>query len=138
MSNTHTNTQPTTRNKKATVSNTPTETNAGKTATKKTSAARSASAKAVTEASVPSAHPVGFVSFVGSGPGDPDLLTVRAVELLRTAEVVITDGQDKLQEGSKVEVRQAGAGQPSAGQPGATNPNGLAAPPPAARGRRGR
>ena len=57
---------------------------------------------------------------------------------LAPAEVVITDGQDKLQEGSKVEVRQAGAGQPSAGQPGATNPNGLAAPPPAARGRRGR
>jgi uroporphyrinogen III methyltransferase / synthase len=94
MSTTHTNTQPTTRNKKATVSNTPTETNAGKTATKKTSAARSASAKAVTEASVPSAHPLGFVSFVGSGPGDPDLLTVRAVELLRAAEVVITEAPE--------------------------------------------
>jgi uroporphyrinogen III methyltransferase/synthase len=94
MSTTHTNTQPTTRNKKATVSSTPTETNAGKTATKKTSAARSASAKALTEASVPSAHPLGFVSFVGSGPGDPDLLTVRAVELLRAAEVVITEAPE--------------------------------------------
>jgi len=33
----------------------------------------------------------GWVSFVGSGPGDPDLLTVRAAELLREAEVVITE-----------------------------------------------
>jgi uroporphyrinogen III methyltransferase/synthase len=33
----------------------------------------------------------GWVSFVGSGPGDPDLLTVRATELLREAEVVITE-----------------------------------------------
>ena len=33
----------------------------------------------------------GWVSFVGSGPGDPDLLTVRAVELLRDAEVIVTE-----------------------------------------------
>ncbi|MCW2781124.1 MAG: bifunctional uroporphyrinogen-III C-methyltransferase/uroporphyrinogen-III synthase [Marmoricola sp.] len=32
-----------------------------------------------------------WVSFVGSGPGDPNLLTVRAVELLREADVVITE-----------------------------------------------
>lgn len=35
--------------------------------------------------------PTGWVSFVGGGPGDPGLLTVRAVELLRSAEVVITE-----------------------------------------------
>lgn len=33
----------------------------------------------------------GFVSFVSSGPGDPDLLTVKAVQRLATAEVVLFD-----------------------------------------------
>ncbi len=36
----------------------------------------------------------GWVSFVGSGPGDPGLLTVRAVELLGDAEVVITEAPE--------------------------------------------
>ena len=35
-----------------------------------------------------------WVSFVGSGPGDPGLLTLRAVELLREAEIVITEVPD--------------------------------------------
>ena len=33
----------------------------------------------------------GFVSFVGSGPGDPALLTLKAVECLKTAQVVLFD-----------------------------------------------
>jgi len=37
----------------------------------------------------------GQVSFVGTGPGDPALLTVRAVELIRAADVVITDQPDR-------------------------------------------
>lgn len=37
----------------------------------------------------------GHVSFVGAGPGDASLLTVRAVELLRAADVVITESAEQ-------------------------------------------
>ena len=33
----------------------------------------------------------GFVSFVGSGPGDPELLTLKAVDRLKNAEAVLFD-----------------------------------------------
>ena len=98
-------TQPTTRGKKATVSKTPsknTETaatapavkRAASTAKKVAPASASAAAATTVAATVPSALPVGFVSFVGSGPGDPELLTVRAVDLLRSAEVVVTESSE--------------------------------------------
>lgn len=34
---------------------------------------------------------VGSVSIVGAGPGDPDLITVKALKKLRTADVIMYD-----------------------------------------------
>ena len=48
----------------------------------------------------------GFVSFVGSGPGDPELLTVRAVNRLKTADAVLFDD---LSAGAILELARPGA-----------------------------
>ena len=61
-----------------------------------TRAQRAQSQTAVTQSRVARATSTrpGSVAFVGSGPGDPGLLTVRAADLIREAEIVITEGPE--------------------------------------------
>lgn len=54
-------------------------------ATTATTAAPTADAPEITQ---------GGVAFVGTGPGDPELLTVRAVQLIRAADVIITEAPE--------------------------------------------
>ncbi|MDN3712450.1 uroporphyrinogen-III C-methyltransferase [Paracoccus cavernae] len=60
-----------------------------------------------------SAPATGFVSFVSSGPADPELLTVRAVKRLEAAEVVLYDA---LAAGPILELAGANAEQISVGK----------------------
>ena len=76
-----------------TVSKTATKTTAKKTAAA-TSKARTAKAAPEKPAVPTPSAPVGYVAFVGSGPGDPELLTERAAELLREAEVDVPEAPE--------------------------------------------
>ncbi|MBA2560552.1 MAG: hypothetical protein H0V07_11835, partial [Propionibacteriales bacterium] len=59
----------------------------------KTAAAKTSTQTVSARVDEPIAAPryTGSVAFVGTGPGDPGLLTVRATELISTADVIITE-----------------------------------------------
>jgi uroporphyrinogen III methyltransferase/synthase len=58
-------------------------------------AEKATTTKPLTTTKAAPVKPPGTVAFVGAGPGDPGLLTVRAVELLAAADVVVAENQDE-------------------------------------------
>jgi uroporphyrinogen III methyltransferase / synthase len=66
--------------------------NMPKTAAARKTTARASSARVAKPIAAP--KPSGSVAFIGTGPGDPGLLTVRAVELIHAADVVITESPE--------------------------------------------
>jgi uroporphyrin-III C-methyltransferase / precorrin-2 dehydrogenase / sirohydrochlorin ferrochelatase len=53
--------------------------------------AETALARAISDAALPNKDKDGMVSLVGAGPGDPDLLTLRALRALQCADVIFYD-----------------------------------------------
>ncbi|MBB3662297.1 MULTISPECIES: uroporphyrinogen-III synthase [Prauserella salsuginis group] len=64
----------------------------------------------------PPSKTTGRVAFVGSGPGDAGLLTVRAQELLAKADVVVTDPD--VPAGALAYAREEAEARPAVGEPG--------------------
>jgi uroporphyrinogen III methyltransferase/synthase len=60
----------------------------------RTETSKSGSATTATARRGATTTPRGSLAFVGSGPGDPGLLTVRATDLIRSADVVITESPE--------------------------------------------
>lgn len=57
---------------------------------------KTATTQAAKAGSTPATTRAGGVAFVGTGPGDPELLTVRAIRLIEDADVLITEGPEHL------------------------------------------
>jgi uroporphyrinogen III methyltransferase/synthase len=66
--------------------------NMAKTAAARKTTVRATAARVAKPIAAP--KPSGSVAFVGTGPGDPGLLTVRAVEVIKAADVVITEAPE--------------------------------------------
>lgn len=89
---------PTTKTTKLTSSTTPTKEAAEVTAEKKSAAKRVEKPAAIEGVQVAPTPPrkkaaLGSIVFIAAGPGDPELLTVRAVRLLKSAERIVADSQ---------------------------------------------